>query len=524
MPMSNGVLDRSFQAELRDAIERHANDEMLVGSIGRFTGAEVMRRCEAVRDELLFAGIADGEYVACAGNGDIDIFVASIGVMLAGGIPLAVQLFREVESWSVGLADSRARFLVAEEPCAEQVADVMRSLGVDPVVVLIAQDASVLRPCACGRYDDADVDPKNIGMVRFTSGSTGVPKGILMSYAAVYYNISAFQTLIGCRNDGRYLNVVPSCDYVSLVFCLAALLRDEVVVFCPSMMPGPDEVVSMLEQERITDMLMITPQLLSLSESGLMAGRELQLERIIYAGQAVTVPALRRLIASMPCQLAQFYASTEAGILAGLTAEDHESDDDAILASAGRPFSLAGTRVAVRNPATGADMAQGQIGHIMVSGPGVCPYKLGSDEPFDFADGWRDMLDLGVIDENGYLSVKGRTRDVVMYRGSIVYAQDVEERIASVPGVCDVCVHPVTHSADGERTFAWVVPEQGVSVDANQIMECVEASYEWASRPAYIEFIDELPKMGSLQKVDKRGLRARAEEMIDAWRDGALAR
>ena len=523
MSMTNGVLERSFQAELRDVMERHVDDEMLVGSAGRLTGGEVLRRCEAIRDELLFAGLDVGEYVACAGNGDIDMMIASMGIMLAGGIPLPMQLFREVESWSVGLAQSHARFLVAEEPCERLVADVMRGFGIEPAVVLIALDGSVLHPRATSSYEDVEVDPANIGMVRFTSGSTGVPKGILMSYAAVFYNIAASQTLIGYRDNGRYLNVVPSCDYVSLVFSIAALMRDEVAVFCPSMMPAADEVVGVLEQERITDMLMITPQLLALAESGLMAGRDVShLQRILYAGQAVTVPALRRLISVMPCELAQFYASTEAGILAGLTAQDHKSDDDRILSSAGRPFDLAGTRVAIRNPATGCDVAQGEIGHIMVSGPGVCPCKLGSDEPFDMVDGWRDMLDLGVIDEDGYLSVKGRTRDVVMYRGSIVYAQAVEERIANVPGVCDVCVHPVTHSADGERTFAWVVPDQGVSLDPNEIMECVEASFGWASRPAYIEFIDELPKMGSLQKVDKRGLRARAEQMLESWRAGIV--
>lgn len=143
MSMTNGVLERSFQAELRDVMERHVDDEMLVGSAGRLTGGEVLRRCEAIRDELLFAGLDVGEYVACAGNGDIDMMIASMGIMLAGGIPLPMQLFREVESWSVGLAQSHARFLVAEETCERLVADVMRGFGVEPAVVLVALDGSV---------------------------------------------------------------------------------------------------------------------------------------------------------------------------------------------------------------------------------------------------------------------------------------------------------------------------------------------------------------------------------------------
>jgi acyl-CoA synthetase (AMP-forming)/AMP-acid ligase II len=234
---------------------------------------------------------------------------------------------------------------------------------------------------------------------------------------------------------------------------------------------------------------------------------------VVYGGSSISPDRLARAVATFGNVFVQFFGLSETPMpLSALAPRDHRLEVDGTvptrLASAGRvnPF----VELRLRDD-EGHDVPRGSVGEIAVRGDVVMAgYWNRPEETAAMidADGWAATGDLGRIDDEGYLFIVDRKRDMIVSGGYNVYPTEVENAIAALPAVREVAVVGVPDDQWGESILAVVVPESGAELDADAVVAaCTErlANYK---KPRAVEFVDELPKTGS-GKVMRRAIRDR---------------
>jgi acyl-CoA synthetase (AMP-forming)/AMP-acid ligase II len=228
------------------------------------------------------------------------------------------------------------------------------------------------------------------------------------------------------------------------------------------------------------------------------------LRTIVYGGGPMYVDDLKKAMAAFGPVFAQIYGQGESPMtITGLRRADHESNDDAILGSVGYPRS--GVEVAVLDQ-DGAPAEPGQIGEIVCRGDVVMSGYWNNPEATRDAlqDGWLYTGDMGSFDEHGYLTLRDRSKDVVISGGSNIYPREVEEALLEHPGVAEACVVGAPDPEWGEVVVAFIVGSAAEEALDAHLLDRI-ARFK---RPKRYVFIDDLPK-NSYGKVLKRELRAR---------------
>jgi acyl-CoA synthetase (AMP-forming)/AMP-acid ligase II len=231
--------------------------------------------------------------------------------------------------------------------------------------------------------------------------------------------------------------------------------------------------------------------------------RPANLKTIVYGGGPMYVESLKKAMAAFGPIFAQIYGQGEAPMtITGLRRADHESGDDAILGSVGCPRS--GMEVAVLL-ADGCPAPPGEIGEIVCRGDAVMSgYWQNPDATrATLQHGWLYTGDMGSFDRAGFLTLRDRSKDVVISGGSNIYPREVEEVLLEHPGVSEACVVGVPDAEWGEVVVAFIVgAAEPAELDAHLLQRIARFK-----RPKRYQFVDELPK-NSYGKVLKRELRA----------------
>ena len=340
-------------------------------------------------------------------------------------------------------------------------------------------------------------------MINYTSGTTGRPKGAIITHANVVVQhgfIHAVEWGIG-GND-VFLVGTPLAHRTGLGRLTNALTLGATIVVMESF--DAARAVDLIEAHGVTVMGMVpTVCRMMLPEIAKDPGRCVSLTRVLVTGEAFPVALKQHFIELLPqTKLVSFFAMTEAG---GVTSLSHE-EQFTHPTSVGRPTP--GIEVRIVNEA-GAELANGEIGEILVraGAPGAFTVMKGYlNRPEDTAatlrDGWLYTGDLGHRDDDGYLYIDDRKKDMILSGGFNIYSKEVEGALISHNDVIDAAVVGVADEIYGEAVAAFVEAD-GVS-EADLIAHCqtLIASYK---KPKYIVFLDELPRNG-VGKVLKREL------------------
>jgi long-chain acyl-CoA synthetase len=245
------------------------------------------------------------------------------------------------------------------------------------------------------------------------------------------------------------------------------------------------------------------------------------LRAIVYGASPITTPVLRAALRTFRCPLFGVYGLTETtGGVIQLRPEDHDADGDRqhLLRSAGRPLPWVEMRIV--DPVSGADCGAGEVGEVWLRAPNVMAGYYKRDAETDAAlmpDGWLRTGDGGYCDEDAYLFLTDRIKDMIVSGGENIYPIEVEEVLSQHPGVSDVAVIGVPDERWGETVMALVVRAPAATVDADELVAFARERLAGYKLPRSVEFVDELPRSPA-GKVLKRDLRARHRQP-----DGALA-
>ncbi|MEV6237534.1 long-chain fatty acid--CoA ligase [Lentzea sp. NPDC051838] len=334
----------------------------------------------------------------------------------------------------------------------------------------------------------------------YTGGTTGYPKGVMLSHANLATSsLGLVASGQAFRPGARLLHTAPMFHLADLATWGAVLALGGSHVFLPGF--DPVTVLATIERERITDCLLVPVMIQQLADSGAVYDLS-SLRNVLYGASPIPRTVLERAMRAFPnADFVQAYGMTElAPVVTVLSPSDHR--DPALLRSAGRAAAHTELRIA-------GDVPPGTVGEIQVRGGHV---MLGYwDKPAETAavlhDRWMHTGDAGYLDESGYLFIVDRLKDMIVSGGENVYSSEVENAIALHPAVASCAVIGVPDDEWGERVHAVVVLQDGVSLGHDELRAHVKTLIAGYKAPRSTDFVESLPVSGT-GKVLKRDLRA----------------
>ncbi|MFF1283947.1 long-chain fatty acid--CoA ligase [Streptomyces sp. NPDC058299] len=481
----------SLSAVLRDSAARRPDHPALIWQDSRISYRELWERCLRTAGALRRHGIGRGDRVAVLLPNGPDFPVVYFAVLALGAAVVPVHTLFSRDEVEYILRDSGARALV----CLPERAEWFRST----VACLTARQLADGVPVT-----EVDCAGDEIALVLYTSGTTGRPKGVMLSHAGVLGNIDttlvspfAFtgdDVLYGClplshtfgQICGMGVTLRAGATLVLVErFEATAALRDMSAHGCTVLMGVPTMYRALLDADA----------------PGLPMPR---LNRAYCGGASLPVRTLREFTARFGCEVYEGYGLTETS---PVVAYNHPGEAPAA-GTVGRPIDGVEVRIAdLRVEDSVERLPEGRIGEVLVRGPGVMRGYLGLPEETGQAvvDGWFRTGDLGRIDDDGRLVLVDRKKDMLIRGGYNVYPREVEEVLVHHPHVAQVAVVGVPDDRLGQEVCAVVVPRTGVRPDAGDITAWARERLAAYKYPRRVEFVDHLP-LGASGKVLKRAL------------------
>lgn len=394
------------------------------------------------------------------------------------------------------LDDAGAAEVFASSSLGAQLA----SITTTPLEIIASEEYS--RRLTAPPVVPPHTEPSTLAWLFYTSGTTGRSKGAMLSHRNLTAMTVAHLADIDTTDECCSLLHAAPMSHGSGLYVLPYVLRGARPVVPESGSFDPDEFLDLCEQHPGAGAFLAPTMVQRLVATS--RARPANLRTIVYGGGSMYVESLRKAIAAFGPIFAQIYGQGESPMtITGLRRIDHETDDEAILGSVG--YARSGMEVAVLR-ADGDRAPVGEIGEIVCRGDAVMSgyWRNADATAAALKDGWLYTGDLGSIDARGFLTLRDRSKDVVISGGSNIYPREVEEALLEHPAVAEACVVGAADPEWGEVVVAFIVGAVEPAVlDAHLLRRIVRFK-----RPKRYEFVDELPK-NSYGKVLKRELRAR---------------
>jgi len=520
----------TIPAAVRRAARLWPDEEAVVDGGQRVTWAELADRMTRAARAYAASGVRPGDRVALWAPNSLGWVVASVGVYAAGAVLVPVNTrFKAAEAVHV-LRTAGARLLVTVTDFLG--ADYIGMLAGDPdlmktlEVVVLSGPPGDATPWP--RFLDRAGQPggplaaeESLGLddvsdVIFTSGTTGTPKGAVLTHGASTRSYVVWSEIVGLRHGDRYLVVYPFFHCAGLKSALlACVLTGATIVPCPVF--DVATVMDLVVRERIS-MLPGPPALYQSLLNADLSGYDTSSLRLAVTGAAsVPVDLVRRMREDLGfASVVTGYGLTETTGTVSMCR--HDDPVEVIATTSGRPIPGMEVRVVDR---AGADVPAGEPGEIWVRGYAVtrCYFDAPEATAAAFApDGWLRTGDIGVRDGEGNLRITDRIKDMFIVGGFNAYPAEIENLMSRHPDVAQVAVVGVPDERLGEVGFAYVIARQGSApTEAELIAWCRDEMANYKV-PRHVEFVPALP-LNPSGKVLKFELRDRAREAVARRKD-----
>jgi acyl-CoA synthetase (AMP-forming)/AMP-acid ligase II len=477
------------------------------------TYAEVGDRVARLAGYFSAGGLERGDRIGILLKNDPRLLETLFAIFHGGYVAVPVNARSTPHEASAILEHAGVRAIVYGPEYVEHVSSIDGEpllVGVvsDSLAAISFEDAISQAP---GPLPLAELRPDALAWLFYTSGTTGLPKGAMLTHgnlAAMVMNCLADVQAFG--SDSVVLHAAP-LTHGSGLYALPALARGTTQVLTASPSFDPDELVYLIGERGITEIAFLAPTMVKwLVEACEAAGAQLEgLESIIYGGAPMYLDDLERALDVLGPVLTQIYGQAEAPVtISCLTRaahrRAHEHGEDHLM-SAGRPY--VGVEAAVFD---GRSVSMGGEGEILTRSDVVMAGYWRDERATQecLHDGWLHTGDLGRIDEDGFLYLLDRTKDMIISGGANIYPREVEEVILAHPGVRQVAVIGVPDEEWGERVVA-VVTLNGDArpdvVERELEARCLEKLSRY-KRPRRYEWRSALPT-SAYGKILKRELR-----------------
>lgn len=346
------------------------------------------------------------------------------------------------------------------------------------------------------------VDENDPHMILFTSGTTGVPKGAVISQRAYYLNASIFMQQMGANDSSIGMCVYPLFHMGGVMWAIITAYAGLTLVIVTTP-PTPEKILSAIQQHRVTHFAAVPTLWRRLLEYPGFDDYDLSsLKLAMGASDAMPKELLEEVLRRTTASSPQLYGLTEGGFPTYLSPEDATRK----IGSSGKAHCQVEIQLVDEN---GNQVRQGEVGEIICLGEHLMSFywDMPKETENTIKDGWLYTGDLGRFDEDGYLYVVGRKKEMIISGGQNIYPAELDRVLHKHPDIAEAAVFGVPDKEWGEAVFAVVVPNEGASLTEEDIIAFVKKNIASYNKPRYVRFADSLPKTaatGKLQKVQLR--------------------
>ncbi len=501
-----------------NAAREHPDETALIFGDLVWSFSELNRRVDQLAGALQGVAAA-GDRIAVLAENHPAIVESYYAVPRAGMI-LVLLNYRLAGAELVSmLKDCGARVLIGERRLLDLVVDtggertaVETTIAIDEA---IDGEKAYADFVAGGRERPSPIERsvQDTAWLIYTSGTTGRPKGAMLSHSNVTAGMIAASLGRPLCDGDRYLYPFPLCHVSGYNVCVFHLHGRPVILVRRF---EPRAVLEAIERHGVTTMSLAPTMIAMLLDDASLADADLSTLRSIgYGASAIPAAVLRRGMESLGCDFAQGYGMTElSGNAVFLDPAAHRRGVDRcpeLLSAAGRPGPLLGLRIVDDD---GVDVAPGEPGEIVVRGPQVTRGYWRDPEATAacWRDGWFHTGDMGRRDDEGFLYVVDRKKDIIVTGGENVSSREVEDVLHLHPAVKETAVVGEPDPRWGENICAFVALRSGTVASEAELIELVREHLAGYKKPKRIIFVDELPKnaSGKIQKVELRARLAAA--------------
>lgn len=506
---------------LRRAARLYGDSLAVIDGPASVTYAELGARAGALGSGLALLSVSAGGRVGFLGVNSLAHLECWLGVPASGRVLVDLN-FRLALSELAFIVDDCELEVLIVGPDQLELARELRAAC--PSLRTLVLDAPASCPEDCEPYERLvsgppeapapELNEDDLAAISYTGGTTGRPKGVMLSHGNLLANARHNLIATGHRPSDRWLHVCPMFHVAGTANVLACTWTGARQVLLPRF--DAAAVLDAIEREAITHMVLVPTMLSMLLEvlDGQPAERRLDsLRHIQYAASPISATLQRRVLERFDCDIVQFYGMTEAApTVTCATAEDHRRGFAGDLGYVQRLRSIGAPVIGVEAQVRGPDgdrLPPGEVGELWVRGPNVMlgywRRPAATDEVL--LDGWYRTGDAAYSSEDGYLYLVDRLKDMVITGGENVYSMEVEAALSECPGVREVAVFGVPDPRWGEAVYAVVVMEDGQDLDEQQLIAHCRERIAGYKIPRRFELRHEpLPKSGA-GKILKNVLR-----------------
>jgi long-chain acyl-CoA synthetase len=494
---------QTFIHALRRAETVAPHGEALVWGDTRLTFTQFGQRLRRLHSALLHLGTAPGDRVAVLSFNSIPFAELYCGISMAGRVQVPLNFRWAEPELAYALEDSGARILFCDRDPGGLAGLVDRVIRIDQ-----GHYEELIDEATPVDFDDQAVQEHDLAGLFYTGGTTGVSKGVMLTHRNLIANALNTQFIQPMSGADRYLVMAPMFHAAGSVSLLQSVYLGVAQVILDTFTPAA--MLDLVEREAITQTLGVPTMVAAAVEEQLVRPRNVSsLKVFAHGGSPIALEVVRRGIGAFPgARFVHLYGATEtAPLVTGLPNEveliDHER-----ARSAGQ--AVMSCEVVIRG-LDGAALPAGEVGEVTVRGANVMAGYWNKAEQTAAAlrDGWYWSGDVGRLDDEGYLYLLDRSKDMIISGGENVYCTEVEDALYTHPGVLEATVFGIPSEQWGEAVHAVVVLRDDPGpVDAAALIAHCRGQIAGYKVPRSVELRAEpLPKSGP-GKVLKRELRA----------------
>jgi long-chain acyl-CoA synthetase len=510
--------------DLFDLTRLYDATEYLVYEDERYTYAEVYARADGIAAALVDTyGVAKGDRVAIAMRNYPEWIFTYLGAVSIGAVVVSMNAWWTPEEMAYGLEDSGATVLVADVERVERSRGAAAALGIRTIGVRLPEGFTAE---GVDRWEDVvtvgaerpdiAIDPDDDATILYTSGTTGHPKGAVSTHRAVIQALMGF----GCKSsiDSLRRPEEAAGRTGAPVFILIVPLfhvTGNVPVFLGSLISGLKLVVmhkwdagralQLIDRERVTNFIGVPTQSWDLLEHPDFEKYDTSTLTSVGGGGAPAPPQLVGRVGSS-------FKAAKPNIGYGMTETNAYGPGNSGLDYETRPTSTGRStpilKVEVRDPELNAVPA-GELGEIWMKGPNVIRGYWNKPEATaeTIVDGWLRTGDLGRMDDEGFVYIEDRAKDMILRGGENVYSAEVEAAIYEYPAVYEAAVFGLPHDRLGEEVAVAIVPRAGETVDPAELQAFLREHIAPFKVPTKVFLFDEALPRNPAGKILKRQLR-----------------
>lgn len=487
----------------------------------RYTFSQLNERVNRLANGLIKLGVKKGDRVSFIQVNCNQCVETYFAVAKVGAIYLPLNFRAKEKEFEYMLNTAEATTLIAGERYLKIIQNIMPN--VKSLVNLISieekhDDMLYYEDIISSSSPDevfTDIADDDITILMYTAGTTGFPKGVMLSHNSFSGYMLENVTPADPASDESNILTVPLYHVAGIQAMMAAIYGGRTLVMERQF--DPEEWMTLVETEKANRAMMVPTMLKQLLDHPDFKKHDLSSLRVITYGAApMPLPVIRKALEEFPgVNFINAFGQTEtASTITSLGPEDHvltgteEEKEKKLqrLASIGKPMADVEMKVIDDD---GKEVPQGEVGEILARGKRVMSGYWKDDEKTAKTidkDGWVHTGDVGYVDEDGYYFLSGRSSDMIIRAGENISPEEIENVIREHPMVEDVAVIGVPDETWGEEPRAVVIPKKGEKPTEEEIMEWCRQGLASFKRPRSVVFVDDLPRnpMGKLIKKDIR--------------------